>query len=73
MPAVIEAVGRSRASLYVDVSRGVLTPPVRVGANCVGWPADEINAIIGARIAGRDDEAIRALVASLVDARQQAA
>lgn len=39
----------------------------------VGWPACEVDALIVARIAGKTDEEIRALVAKLEAARNAAA
>jgi hypothetical protein len=38
---------------------------VSLGARAVGWPSDEVDAINSARIAGKTDEEIRALVAKL--------
>ncbi|MBD8527924.1 transcriptional regulator [Pseudoxanthomonas sp. CAU 1598] len=64
---------RGRSSLYRDVAQGLLPPPVRVAANTSAWPAHELGEIDKARLAGADDEAIRALVANLVAARKVAA
>lgn len=61
--------GYSRSTIYLRVAQGLLPKPVRLGARAVGWPADEVEAVNCARIAGRRDEAIRALVASLEAAR----
>jgi prophage regulatory protein len=71
--AVMAQRGRSHSSTYNDVKAGVLTTPVRIGANCVGWPAGEIRQINQARIAGKTDDEIRALVAELHQARKVAA
>jgi prophage regulatory protein len=50
-----------------------MTKPVRIGRAAVGWPASEVDAINRARIAGKTDEQIRALVQQLHEARKAAA
>ena len=53
---------RSNTSVENAVKNGMLTRPVLIGARSVGWPSDEIEAINAARIAGKTDDEIRALV-----------
>jgi prophage regulatory protein len=64
--------GVSEATLYRLISQRLLTKPVRITARAVGWPASEIAAIDQARIAGKTDEQIRALVVALEAKRQVA-
>lgn len=47
--------------------------PVRLGERAVGWPASEVAALNAARIAGKTDQEIRALVVKLEAARKAAA
>lgn len=61
--------GYSRSTIYLRIAQGLWPKPVSLGPRAVGWPAHEVEAINAARIAGRSDEAIRALVASLEAAR----
>ena len=61
--------GLSRSSVYVRISEGLLPRPVPLGARAVGWPQAEIEAINRARVAGVNDEALRALVIELVAER----
>ena len=61
--------GYSRSTIYLRISQGLWPKPVRLGARAVGWPAGEVSALNAARIAGRSDADIRALVASLELAR----
>ncbi len=68
-PVVEEAMGKSRATLYRDIQRGLLTKPVKIGGDRVAWPASEIAAINKARIAGKTDAEIKALVIELEAAR----
>jgi len=65
IPAVKARSGYSRSTIYLRIDQGLWTPPVRLGPRAVGWPADEVDALNGARIAGQTDEQIRALVESL--------
>lgn len=60
---------RSRSSLYSDIAEGLFVPPVSIGARAVGWPEHEVDAIVAARIAGKNAEEVRALVKRLVAAR----
>ena len=61
--------GYPRSTLYLRISQGLWTRPVKIGPRAVGWPADEVRALNAARIAGQSDEEIRALVARLHAAR----
>ena len=73
LPAIQLESGYSRSTIYLRISQGLWPRPVHLGARAVGWPASEIEALNTARIAGRSDEEIRALVARLVAARKEAA
>ncbi|ABD70544.1 phage transcriptional regulator, AlpA [Rhodoferax ferrireducens T118] len=68
--AVLAETGhRSHASIYSAVHAGTFTMPVQIGERSVGWPSDEVQAINAARIAGKSDADIRALVDQLHAAR----
>jgi len=73
LPAVLRQRGRSRSAHYIDIQEGLFTHPVSIGARAVGWPSDEVAALNAARIAGKTDAQIRALVAELEAARKTAA
>jgi prophage regulatory protein len=61
--AVKAAIGyRSHASIYTAIKAGLFTKPVLMGPRAVGWPSDEVQAIIAARIAGKTESEIRELV-----------
>ncbi len=72
LPAVKSESGLSRSTIYLRISQKLWTKPVSLGARAVGWPSDEVAAINAARIAGKTDEEIRALVAMLEAARKDA-
>ena len=62
--------GYSRSTIYLRIAQGLWPKPVSLGARAVGWPAGEVSAVNAARIAGKSDDDIRALVASLELKRQ---
>ena len=68
-PSVQHASGQSRSTLYLRISEGLWTRPVRIGARAVAWPASEVAALNFARAAGKSDTDIRALVTKLEAAR----
>jgi prophage regulatory protein len=72
LPAVRKECGDARSTTYLRIKQGLWTKPVRLGPRSVGWPAGEVAAINAARIAGKTDDEIRALVIKLEAARTQA-
>ena len=56
---------RSDASVSNAVRDGLLTKPVQLGPRSVGWPDFEIDEINLARVAGKSDAEIKALVIRL--------
>jgi len=69
LDSVISRRGRSRAQLYVDIKRGVMTPPVRIGEKLSAWPSHEIDALNCAEIGGASREELRVLVQQLMAQR----
>lgn len=72
LPSVLRERGRSRSAHYQDIQQGLFTPPVQIGLRAVGWPSSEVMTLNAARIAGKNDEEIRTLVATLLAARKAA-
>jgi prophage regulatory protein len=68
-PVVEQITGDSRSTIYRKIQRGLFTRPVQIGGDRVAWPANEVDAINKARIAGKCDEQIKTLVAELEAAR----
>ena len=64
--------GYSRSTIYLRITQGLWPKPVSLGARAVGWPAGEVSALNAARIAGKSDDEIRALVVTLETERQTA-
>ena len=73
LSAVKSESGLSRSTIYLRISQGLWTKPISLGARAVGWPSHEVASINLARIAGKTDEEIRALVVKLEAARKQVA
>ena len=73
LPAVKSESGYSRSTIYLRIAQGLWTKQVSLGPRSVGWPAHEVAALNAARIAGKSDEEIRALVKRLETARKSAA
>ena len=72
LPAVLHARGRSRSAHYLDIQQGLFTQPVMIGLRAVGWPIEEVESLNAARIAGKSDTEIRALVTRLENDRKAA-
>lgn len=73
LPTVKSESGYSRSTIYLRIAQGLWPKPVNLGARAVGWPAGEVAAMNAARIAGKTDDEIRALVEKLEAARKGAA
>lgn len=73
LPAVKSESGYSRSTIYLRIAQGLWTKQVSLGARAVGWPSSEVAALNAARIAGKTDDEIRALVLKLEAARKAAA
>jgi len=64
--------GYSRSTIYLRIAQGLWPKPISLGPRAVGWPAREVAALNEARIAGKSEDALRALVQKLVSARGEA-
>ena len=73
MRDIVQSRGRSRAAVYRDIQNGLFPPPVHLGGSSSFWPAYEIAAIDHSRLAGANDEAIKKLVAELMETRKRGA
>ncbi len=65
-PEVLNRTGFSNSGLYRRVKEGLFVPAVSLGERSVGWLEHEVNALINAMAAGKSEDEIRSLVASLV-------
>ena len=66
LPSVKAEMGhRSDASIYNAIRAGLFPVGIKIGQRARGWPANEVAAINAARIAGKSEEDLKALVARL--------
>ena len=70
LPDVCKAMGLARSTIYLRVSQGLLTKPISLGGKAVGWPYEEVEAVMLARIYGNTDKEISLLVQRLMDSRK---
>ena len=50
LPAVMNATGLSRSTLYARVKLGLFPPPVKLGERSVAWPVESVRIWIAERI-----------------------
>lgn len=65
LPAVLAQSGLSRSTLYSRISEGLWPPGVSLGPRAVGWPEDEVTAVLSALVAGKTDSEVRDLVSKI--------
>ncbi|ANH70528.1 AlpA family transcriptional regulator [Mitsuaria sp. 7] len=70
LPSVCALMGCSRSTIYRLVADGLWTKPVSLSSGCIGWPEDEVQTILGARVAGMADGEIRRLTTALQAQRE---
>lgn len=73
MPDLSAVTRASKPTIYAWIADGLFTAPVKFGAKSSAWPVSEVNSILAARIAGKTDDEIRALVIDLTEARKRCA
>jgi prophage regulatory protein len=72
LPATKLQSGYSRSTIYLRITQGLWTKQVSLGPRAIGWPAHEVAALVAARISGKTDAEIRAMVIKLESARKAA-
>lgn len=70
LPRALAESGKTRSPWYQDIARGLMTRSVKIGPRAAGWPANEVQAVIAARIAGASEDDIRKVVDRLHKARR---
>ena len=64
--------GIAQSTYYAWIEQGLMTPGIALGVRSVGWPQSELDQIAAARISGKTEDEIRALVQDLIAARADA-
>ncbi len=62
-------IGARKSKLYADAATGLFPKPINIGGRMSRWPKHEALAIAAVRVSGGDDDAVRALVVRLMEAR----
>jgi prophage regulatory protein len=70
LPEVKKRLGLSRSSIYGHINEGLFPKPIKIGSRAVGWPSEEVDTIVRARVASYHDVQIRLLVIELENKRQ---
>lgn len=68
-PDVCAVTGMARPTLYEAMAKGLFPRPIKLGAKSSAWPALEVNKMLAARIAGKSEDELKALVIELTEAR----
>ncbi len=70
---VLRLTQRSKSSLYLDEQNGVFCPSVSIGNRAQAYLKHEVEAVIQARIEGKSEQQIKALVQELINQRTKSA
>lgn len=62
---ISQQTGLPRSTVYDHIARGVFPKPIKLGERISGWLEIEVNEIMGARISGKSDTEIMAIVQTL--------
>lgn len=71
-PDCLSQFGVKNSTWHEWIKQGVMVPGVALGARARGYLESELDAIAAARIAGKSEDEIRALVRDLIAARDPA-
>ena len=69
LPAVMTRRACSRSVIYAESKTGMLPPPIRIGRQQSAWLEHELEAVLRARIAGKNETEVKKLVKKLIAAR----
>lgn len=70
---MLDRSGLKRTPAYRLMREGLWPCGVKLGPRMVAWPESEVDAVLGARVAGQTDEQVRTLVQRLHAARAHGA
>lgn len=71
LPDVKSRTGLSRSTIYLQVHQGRFPSPVNLGLRAVGWVESEVATWLATRIAGKTDDEVRQLVATMEENRRR--
>lgn len=71
LPEVLKIYPKSKSSIYLDIQNQTFPSKISLGSRSVGYILSEVNAVINARILGKSDHDIKALVIELEEQRKE--
>ncbi|MFT6919825.1 MAG: prophage regulatory protein [Cognaticolwellia sp.] len=69
-PEVLKRLGLAKSTLHDRINQHLLPPPIALGARAVGFLQHEIDAVLAAMAAGKNNDEIKSLVLALVAQRK---
>lgn len=67
---VLKYLGIKKSSLSNRIHDGLFPPPINIGLRAIAWAEHEVEQVIKATVAGKDDTYMRALVNHIVEQRK---
>ena len=67
------ATGMPNSTMHDQILKGLFPKPISLGPRSVGWPSNEIEELIKARVAEKSVDEIRALIKALYAQRKNLA
>lgn len=69
LPTVQSHTGYSKTKVYDQIGDGLFPKPIKIGRRASGWPSDEVETVIAARIAEQSEDNIRRIVQRMYEKR----
>jgi len=68
---ILKIYPKSKSAIYLDIQNKTFPSQISLGSRSVGYILSEVNAVINARILGKSDLDIKALVVKLEKQRKE--
>jgi prophage regulatory protein len=68
-PQLLKQFAFSKSTLFTQINQGLMPKPISLGSRAVGYLQHEVDSVLFARIAGKNNEQIKELVKSLMAKR----
>lgn len=68
-PQLLKQFAFSKSTLFTQINQGLMPKPISLGSRAVGYLQHEVDSVLSARIAGKNNEQIKELVKSLMAKR----
>lgn len=70
LPEVSAITGRSKSAIYADIKAEIFPSPIPLSVRSVVWSDHEVRCWMSAKTAGKNEEQIKELIATLKSERQ---